>query len=212
MFTLIAIGVGTAWGYSVVALLAPELFPPLMQTKEGLVHVYFEASSVITTLVLLGQVLELRARSKTNDAIKTLLNLAPKMALRINENGQEEEIELSEVQEGNSLRVKPGEKIPVDGVVIEGQSNLDESMITGEPLFVTKTLNDRLIGGTLNSTGTLVMRATKVGSETMLSQIVEMVASAQRSQAPIQRLADEVSAYFVPAIILSALLAFTAWY
>ena len=212
MFTLIAIGVGTAWVYSVVALLAPELFPPLMQTKEGLVHVYFEAAAVITTLVLLGQVLELRARSKTNDAIKTLLNLAPKMALRINDKGQEEEIELAHVQEGDRLRVKPGEKIPVDGVVIEGQSNLDESMITGEPLLVTKTLDDRVIGGTLNSTGTLVMRAIKVGSETMLSQIVEMVASAQRSQAPIQRLADKVSAYFVPAVIVSALLAFMAWY
>ena len=212
MFTLIAIGVGTAWTYSVVALFAPDLFPPLMQTKEGLVHVYFEAASVITSLVLLGQVLELRARSKTNDAIKTLLNLAPKMALRIDKNGEEEEIELSQVVEGDKLRVKPGAKIPVDGVVVEGQSNLDESMITGEPLLVTKTLDDALIGGTLNSTGSLVMSATKVGNETMLSQIVEMVALAQRSQAPIQRLADKVSAYFVPTVILSALLAFMVWY
>ena len=212
MFTLIAIGVGTAWTYSVVALLAPEIFPALMQTKEGLVHVYFEAAAVITTLVLLGQVLELRARSKTNDAIKTLLNLAPKMALRIDKNGKEEEIELSQVEEGDRLRVKPGEKIPVDGVVVEGQSNLDESMITGEPLLVSKTVDDSLIGGTLNSTGSLVMRATKVGNETMLSQIVELVAQAQRSQAPIQRLADQVSAYFVPAVIVSALLAFVAWY
>jgi len=212
MFTLIAIGVGTAWVYSVVALLAPELFPPLMQTKEGLVHVYFEAAAVITTLVLLGQVLELRARSKTNDAIKTLLNLAPKMALRINDDGKEEEIELSEVQEGDKLRVKPGEKIPVDGLVLEGQSNVDESMITGEPILVAKNREDSLIGGTLNSTGSLVMEAKKVGSDTMLSQIVEMVAQAQRSQAPIQRLADQVSSYFVPAVIVSAILAFLAWY
>ena len=212
MFTLIAIGVGMAWLYSVVALLSPDLFPPLMQTSEGLVHVYFEAAAVITTLVLLGQVLELRARSKTNDAIKTLLNLAPKMALRIDANGKEEEIELSSVKERDRLRVKPGEKIPVDGLVIEGQSNIDESMITGEPLLVAKAKDDTVIGGTLNSTGTLVMEAQKVGNETMLSQIVEMVAQAQRSQAPIQRLADKVSAYFVPAVVVSALLAFLAWY
>jgi len=212
MFTLIAIGVGTAWVYSVVALLAPELFPPLMQTAEGFVHVYFEAAAVITTLVLLGQVLELRARSKTNDAIKTLLNLAPKMALRINIDGKEEEIELSQVEEGDKLRVKPGEKIPVDGLVVEGQSNIDESMITGEPLLVAKSVDDTLIGGTLNSTGSLVMEAKKVGSETMLSQIVEMVAKAQRSQAPIQRLADKVSSYFVPAVIIAAVLAFLSWY
>ena len=212
MFTLIAIGVGMAWLYSVVALLSPDLFPPLMQTSEGLVHVYFEAAAVIITLVLLGQVLELRARSKTNDAIKTLLNLAPKMALRIDANGKEEEIELSSVKERDRLRVKPGEKIPVDGLVIEGQSNIDESMITGEPLLVAKAKDDTVIGGTLNSTGTLVMEAQKVGNETMLSQIVEMVAQAQRSQAPIQRLADRVSAYFVPAVVVSALLAFLAWY
>jgi len=183
-----------------------------MQTAEGFVHVYFEAAAVITTLVLLGQVLELRARSKTNDAIKTLLNLAPKMALRINIDGQEEEIELSQVEEGDKLRVKPGEKIPVDGLVVEGQSNIDESMITGEPLLVAKSVEDTLIGGTLNSTGSLVMEAKKVGSETMLSQIVEMVAKAQRSQAPIQRLADKVSGYFVPAVIIAALLAFLSWY
>jgi len=212
MFTLIAIGVGTAWVYSVVALFAPELFPPLMQTKEGLVHVYFEAAAVITTLVLLGQVLELRARSKTNDAIKTLLNLAPKTATRIDENGKEEEISLDEVQVGDLLRVKPGEKIPVDGVVFEGKSNVDESMITGEPQLVPKEVDEKVIGATLNSTGSLVMKAERVGSETMLSQIVEMVASAQRSQAPIQRLADKVSGYFVPAVILSAIIAFFAWY
>jgi len=212
MFTLIAIGVGMAWLYSIVALLAPELFPPLMQTSEGLVHVYFEAAAIIVTLVLLGQVLELRARSKTNDAIKTLLNLAPKMALRINKDGTEEEIELSSVVEKDKLRIKPGEKIPVDGLVLEGQSNVDESMITGEPLLVAKAKSDTLIGGTLNSTGTLIMEAQKVGSETMLSQIVEMVAQAQRSQAPIQRLADKVSAYFVPAVVVFAFLAFLAWH
>ena len=212
MFTLIAIGVGTAWAYSVVALLAPELFPPLMQTKEGLVHVYFEAASVITTLVLLGQVLELRARSKTNDAIKTLLNLAPKKAIRISDNGKEEEIPLDKVLVGDLLRVKPGEKIPVDGVVFEGKSNVDESMITGEPQLVSKEVNEKVIGATVNSTGSLIIKANRVGSETMLSQIVEMVASAQRSQAPIQRLADKVSSYFVPAVMVSALLAFFAWY
>ncbi len=212
MFTLISIGVGTAWVYSVVALLAPELFPPLMQTKEGLVHVYFEAAAVITTLVLLGQVLELRARSKTNDAIKTLLNLAPKKATRITAEGKEEEIDLDEVEVGDLLRVKPGEKIPVDGVVFEGKSNVDESMITGEPQLVSKEVDAKVIGATLNSTGSLVMKAYRVGSETMLSQIVEMVASAQRSQAPIQRLADKVSSYFVPAVIVSAILAFLAWY
>jgi len=212
MFTLIAIGVGTAWTYSVVALLAPELFPPLMQTKEGLVHVYFEAVAVITTLVLLGQVLELRARSKTNGAIKTLLNLAPKIATRINEDGREEEISLDAVEVGDLLRIKPGEKIPVDGVVFEGKSNVDESMITGEPQLVSKEVDDKVIGATLNSTGSLVMKAYRVGSETMLSQIVEMVASAQRSQAPIQRLVDKVSGYFVPAVIISAVLAFFSWY
>lgn len=212
MFTLIAIGVGAAWTYSVVALLAPEIFPALMQTKEHLVHVYFEAAAVITTLVLLGQVLELRARSKTNDAIKQLLNLAPKMALRINADGTEEEISLDAVLLGDLLRVKPGEKIPVDGVVVEGKSNVDESMITGEAILVSKKVEDRLIGATINAKGTLVVKATRVGSDTMLSQIVEMVASAQRSQAPIQRLADKVSAYFVPAVILIALLAFVVWY
>lgn len=212
MFTLIAIGVGTAWSYSVVALFSPELFPPLMQTKTGLVHVYFEAAAVITTLVLLGQVLELRARSKTNSAIKTLLNLAPKMATLIDAQGNEKKITLEEVQVGDLLRIKPGEKIPVDGVVMEGQSNIDESMITGEPLFVSKKVDDTLIGATLNSNGGLVMKANKVGSDTMLAQIVQMVATASRSQAPIQRLADKVSSYFVPAVVVSALLAFLAWW
>ena len=212
MFTLISIGVGTAWTYSVVALFLPEVFPILMQTKEGLVHVYFEAASVITTLVLLGQVLELRARSKTNDAIKTLLNLVPKTANRIDENGKEEEILLDDVKVGDFLRVKPGEKIPVDGIVFDGKSNIDESMITGEPLLVTKEINDKVIGATLNSTGSLIMKAEKVGTETMLSQIVEMVASAQRSQAPIQRLADKASSYFVPSVIILATISFFSWY
>jgi len=213
MFTLISMGVGAAYLYSLVALFLPEIFPPLMQTKEGVVHVYFEAAAVITALVLLGQVLELRARSKTNTAIKALLNLAPKQAHRIiNENGDEEDVNLELVHTGDKLRVKPGEKIPVDGVVLEGQSNIDESMITGEPLLVQKSQGDTLIGATINKNSTLVMEATKVGSDTMLAQIVQMVSQAQRSRAPIQQLADTVSGYFVPAVVLSALLAFVAWY
>lgn len=212
MFTLIAIGVGTAWGYSVIALLFPELFPPLMQTERGLVHVYFEAAAVITTLVLLGQVLELRARSQTNSAIKTLLNLAPKRATVIDSNGYQREVRLEEVKVGDLLRIKPGEKVPVDGVVIEGQSNIDESMITGEPLMISKRVDDFVIGATLNSNGTLIIKASKVGSDTMLAQIVQMVSLAQRSRAPIQRLADTVSSYFVPAVVISALLAFLAWW
>ncbi|MEN4046729.1 copper-translocating P-type ATPase [Sulfurimonas sp. NW15] len=213
MFTLISMGVGAAYLYSIVALFFPEIFPPLMHTKEGVVPVYFEAAAVITTLVLLGQVLELRARSKTNTAIKTLLNLAPKKAHRIiDEEGNEEEVNLELVHVGDKLRVKPGEKIPVDGIVIEGQSNIDESMITGEPVLVQKTVGDTLIGATINKNGTLVMQATKVGSDTMLAQIVQMVAQAQRSRAPIQQLADTVSSYFVPAVVISAVLAFTGWY
>jgi Cu+-exporting ATPase len=213
MFTLISMGVGAAYTYSLVALFLPEIFPPLMHTKEGIVHVYFEAAAVITALVLLGQVLELRARSKTNTAIKTLLNLAPKQAHRIiDEAGNEEDVNLELVHAGDKLRVKPGEKIPVDGIVIEGQSNIDESMITGEPLLVQKTAKDTLIGATINKNGTLVMQATKVGSDTMLAQIVQMVAQAQRSRAPIQQLADTVSSYFVPAVVISAILAFIGWY
>ena len=212
MFTLIAIGVGTAWIYSVVALFFPEFFPSLMQTKHGLVHVYFEAAAVITTLVLLGQVLELRARSKTNSAIKTLLDLSPKMATLIDGQGNEKKITLEQVQVGDLLRIKPGEKIPVDGMVMEGQSNIDESMITGEPLLVSKKEDDVLIGATLNSNGSLVMKANKVGSDTMLAQIVQMVATAGRSQAPIQHLADKVSSYFVPAVVVSSILAFLAWW
>ena len=213
MFTLIAMGVGAAYLYSIVALFFPEIFPPLMHTKDGVVSVYFEAAAVITTLVLLGQVLELRARSKTNTAIKTLLNLAPKQAHRIiDDKGNEEDVNLELVHVGDKLRVKPGEKIPVDGVVIEGQSNIDESMITGEPVLVQKTEGDTLIGATINKNGMLVMEATKVGSDTMLAQIVQMVAQAQRSRAPIQQLADTVSSYFVPAVVLSAILAFIGWY
>lgn len=212
MFTLISIGVATAWVYSIVALVSPHIFPPLMQNEGGLVHVYFEAAAVIITLVLLGQVLELKARSKTNTAIKTLLNLAPKQAHRIDAQGNETDIPLEHVHVGDHLRIKPGEKIPVDGVVIEGQSNVDESMITGEPVVISKSANDSVIGATLNKNGTLVMRANRVGSDTMLSQIVQMVATAQRSRAPIQRLADTVSGYFVPAVVISAILAFLGWW
>jgi Cu+-exporting ATPase len=212
MFTLIAIGVSAAYIYSLVALFLPEIFPPLMQTKDGLVHVYFEAAAVITTLVLLGQVLELRARSKTNTAIKTLLNLAPKQAHLIDENGDEKDVSLELVHVGDKLRIKPGEKIPVDGVILDGQSNLDESMITGEPILVAKSKGDTVIGATLNKNGMLIMKATKVGNDTMLSQIVQMVAQAQRSRAPIQQLADTVSSYFVPAVVFSAILAFMGWW
>ncbi len=212
MFTLIAIGVGAAYSYSLVALFFPEIFPALMQTKEGLVQVYFETSSVIVALVLLGQVLELRARSKTNTAIKTLLNLAPKQAHRIDDKGDEEDVSLELVHAGDRLRIKPGEKIPVDGVVIEGLSNIDESMITGEPLVVPKSKGDKLIGATQNRNGTLVMEAQKVGNDTMLAQIVQMVSQAQRSRAPIQKLADTVSGYFVPAVVLSSVFAFFGWW
>lgn len=213
MFTLISMGVGAAYIYSLVALFFPEIFPPLMQTQEGVVHVYFEAAAVITALVLLGQVLELRARSKTNTAIKTLLNLAPKQAHRIvDEAGNEEDVTLEHLHSGDKLRIKPGEKIPVDGLVIEGESNIDESMITGEPILVQKTKDDTLIGATINKNGTLIMEATKVGSDTMLAQIVQMVSQAQRSRAPIQQLADTVSGYFVPAVVLCAIAAFVSWY
>ncbi len=211
MFTLIAIGVGTAWIYSMIALLLPEIFPPMMQTDKKLVHVYFEAAAVIVALVLLGQVLELRARSKTNTAIKTLLGLAPKIAHRVSGENQEEDVPLELIQPGDLLRIKPGEKIPVDGSVVEGQSNVDESMITGEPVLIPKKTGDKVIGATLNKNGTLLMKAERVGSDTMLSQIVQMVAAAQRSRAPIQKLADTVSGYFVPAVVLSAILAFIGW-
>lgn len=212
MFTLISIGVASAWLYSIVALLFPEIFPVVMQTKNGLIHVYFESAAVITTLVLMGQVLELSARSKTNNAIKELLELAPKKAHIIEDNGEEKEISLADVNIGDKLRIKPGEKVPVDGVVIDGKSNIDESMITGESMPVSKSKDDKLIGATMNKNGTLIMRAQKVGNDTMLSQIVNMVSSAQRSHAPIQKLADKVSSYFVPAVVISAALAFLGWW
>ncbi len=211
MFTLIAIGVGAAYLYSIVALVFPEIFPPLMRDKNGLVSVYFEAAAVITTLVLLGQVLELKARSKTNSSLKALLNLAPKKAHLI-DGHNEKEISLDEVKVGDLLRVKPGEKIPVDGLVVDGKTNIDESMITGEPIAISKKSGDKVIGATINKNGTIVIKAEKVGSDTMLSQIIDMVSKAQRSRAPIQNLADKVSAYFVPAVIVSAILAFIAWY
>ena len=211
MFTLIALGVGVGYVFSVIAVLAPGIFPVSFHEAGSHVPVYFEAAAVITTLVLLGQVLELRARSQTGTAIKALLGLAPKTAQRIRNDGQEEEVPLEHVHVGNRLRVRPGEKIPVDGVVLEGASAVDESMITGEPIPVEKSANDRVVGGTVNGTGSFVMRAERVGSETLLAQIVQMVAEAQRSRAPIQRLADVVSSYFVPAVVLIAVMTFIVW-
>ena len=211
MFTLIAMGTGIAWLYSVVAIIAPGIFPPTFRGPDGAVAVYFEAATVITVLVLLGQVLELRAREQTSGAIRALLDLAPKMARRLNAGGSEEEVSLELVIVGDRLRVRPGEKVPVDGEVVEGRSSLDESMVTGESMPVTKEKGSKVIGGTLNTTGSVVMRAEKVGRDTMLAQIVQMVAAAQRSRAPIQRLADQVSGWFVPIVILIALIAFAAW-
>lgn len=211
MFTLIGLGVAVAWCYSTVALLFPGSFPPAMQLEGGLVAVYFEASAVIVTLVLLGQVMELRARSKTSLAIKMLLGLAPSTA-RIVEGEHEKDIPLEHVKVGDILRVRPGEKIPVDGVVTHGHSSVDESMVTGESMPVNKNEGDLLIGATVNGTGSLLMRAEKVGSDTVLSQIVQMVSEAQRSRAPIQQVADTVAGYFVPAVVLVALLAFIAWF
>jgi len=211
MFTLISIGVGAAYLYSVVATLAPGLFPPAARTMGGMVPVYFEAAAVITTLVLLGQVLELRARSATGRAIRALLGLAPKTARRVAANGSEEDVPLEHIAVGDTLRVRPGEKVPVDGVVIEGHSSVDESMISGEPVPVEKNEGDKVTGATVNGTGSLLMKAERVGSDTMLSQIVHMVAEAQRSRAPIQAMADKVSGWFVPAVIAAALLTFAAW-
>jgi len=212
MFTLIALGVSVAWVYSVVALFFPQIFPLIMQMESGLVHVYFEAAAVITALVLLGQVLELRARSRTNVAIQMLLGLAPNTARIVRNDGTEEDVPLEQVQPGDTLRVRPGEKIPVDGTVIDGESNVDESMVTGEPIPVAKLTGEKLIGATVNGTGSLLMRAEKVGSDTLLAQIVNMVAEAQRSRAPIQKLADIVAGYFVPAVVGVALAAFVAWW
>jgi Cu+-exporting ATPase len=211
MFTLIAMGTGVAWLYSVVAVLMPNLFPAAFRDTEGAVAVYFEAAAVITVLVLLGQVLELRAREATSGAIRALLDLAPKTARRAKDDGSDEEISLDTVQIGDRLRVRPGDKVPVDGVVLEGRSALDESMVTGESMPVTKEKDSRVIGGTINKSGSFVMRADKIGRDTLLSRIVQMVASAQRSRAPIQRLADQVSAWFVPTVIAIALIAFVAW-
>ena len=211
MFTLIAMGTGVAWGYSVIALLAPGIFPAAFRAGDGSVAVYFEAAAVITTLVLLGQVLELRAREQTSGAIKALLRLAPKTARRIAANGDEEEVSLDAIIVGDRLRVRPGEKVPVDGVVEEGRSSLDESMVTGESMPVAKAVSDAVIAGTMNQSGALVIRADKVGRDTMLSRIVQMVAEAQRSRAPIQRMADRVAGWFVPAVLAVALVAFIVW-
>jgi Cu+-exporting ATPase len=211
MFTLIGLGVAVGYLFSVIAVLIPGIFPASFRDAEGNVPVYFEAAAVIVTLVLLGQVLELRARSQTGTAIKALLGLAPKTARRIRDDGQDEDIPLDEVQAGDRLRVRPGEKVPVDGMVLEGSSTIDESMITGEPIPVEKHANDRVVGATVNGNGSFVMRAERVGSETLLAQIVQMVAEAQRSRAQIQKLADVVSSYFVPAVVLIAALTFVVW-
>ncbi|OEZ91406.1 heavy metal translocating P-type ATPase [Janthinobacterium sp. HH106] len=210
MWTLIGFGVMAAYGYSVVATIAPGLFP-LTFAAHGRIGVYFEAAAVIVSLTLLGQILELRARSQTSAAIKSLLGLAPKTARRIQDDGSENDIPLTHVHVGDKLRVRPGEKVPVDGVVLDGESSLDESMLTGEPLPVTKRAGDTLIGATINTSGSLIMRAEKIGSDTMLSQIVQMVAQAQRSRAPMQRLADSVAGYFVVVVVAIALLTFVLW-
>ncbi len=211
MFTLIAIGTGMAWLYSIVATLAPQVFPPGFRQDDGSVPVYFEAAAVITVLVLLGQVLELRAREKTGGAMRALLKLSPKTARRINADGTDEDIALDAVQMGDQLRVRPGEAVPVDGVIVEGRSAVDESMVTGESMPTMKEKDETVIGGTMNQTGSFIMKAERVGSATMLARIVQMVAEAQRSRAPIQRLADLVASWFVPAVILVAIAAFIIW-
>jgi Cu+-exporting ATPase len=211
MFTLIALGTGVAWSYSVVATAAPQLFPPAFRRMDGSVAIYFEAAAVITVLVLLGQVLELRAREQTSGAIKALLALAPKTARRLREDGSDEEVTLDLIGVGDRLRVRPGEKVPVDGELVEGRVAIDESLVTGESMPVTKAPGAQVIAGSINKTGAFVMRAEKVGADTLLARIVQMVAEAQRSRAPIQRMADRVSAWFVPAVIGVAVLAFAAW-
>jgi P-type Cu+ transporter len=211
MFTLIAVGVGAAYLYSLVATLAPDIFPPSFYGHSGTVAVYFEAAAIITTLVLLGQVLELRARSQTSSAIKALLGLAPKTARLIHEDGREEDVFLDRIQVSDRLRVRPGEKVPVDGVVIEGASSIDESMITGEPIPVEKAKGSKVTGATVNGTGSIIMEAERVGSETLLAQIIRMVSEAQRTRAPIQRLADIVSGYFVVAVLVVAALTLIVW-
>jgi P-type Cu+ transporter len=211
MFTLISLGVGVAWSYSVVGTFLPDIFPASLRRADGTLPIYFEAAAMITVLVLMGQVLELKARSRTNTAIKLLLGLAPKTARIVRSDGKEEDIPLEQVQAGDLLRVRPGEKIPVDGKVVEGSSAVDESMVTGEPIAIEKQQGDRLIGATMNGTGGLLMRTEKVGAETLLAQIIQMVSEAQRSRAPIQRLADVVSGYFVPIVVFVSLLAFGVW-
>lgn len=211
MFTLIAMGVGVAWLYSLVAVLAPQAFPPAFRGHGGMVAVYFEAAAVITTLVLVGQVLELRARAQTSGAIRALLALAPKTARRVRADGADEEVQLDQIEVGDRLRVRPGEKVPVDGSVVEGRAAVDQSMVTGESMPVTKQPGDPVVGGSLNRTGSFVMRAERVGADTLLARIVQMVAQAQRSRAPIQRLADRVAGWFVPAVLAVAALAFAGW-
>jgi Cu+-exporting ATPase len=211
MFTLIGLGTGVAYIFSIVATLLPGIFPESLHSHGGMVPVYFEASAVIITLVLIGQVLELRARAQTSGAIKKLLGLAPKTARRLNDSGDDEEVPLDQIQAGDRLRVRPGEKVPVDGTVLEGSTTVDESMVTGEPIPVEKKQDDSVTGGTVNGNGSFVMRADRVGSDTLLSQIVRMVSEAQRSRAPIQRLADVVSGYFVPAVVAAAVIAFAVW-
>jgi heavy metal translocating P-type ATPase len=211
MFTLIAMGTGVAWVYSIVGTVIPSVFPAALRGVDGSVAVYFEAAAVITVLVLLGQVLELKAREQTSGAIRALLDLSPKMARRIKPDDTDEDVNLDQVLVGEKLRVRPGERVPVDGNILEGRSAIDESLVTGESMPVTKTVGEKVIGGTMNQSGGFIMRADKVGRETVLAQIVQMVAQAQRSRAPIQRLADQVSGWFVPAVIFAAVLAFIAW-
>jgi Cu+-exporting ATPase len=211
MFTLISIGAGSAYLYSVVAVALPQLFPPSFRDMSGQLGLYFEAAALITVLVLLGQVLELKARSQTSGAIKALLGLAPKTARRIAANGTEQDVDLNAIQVGDKLRVRPGEKVPIDGVVVEGSSSVDESMVSGEPIPVAKTVDAKVTGGTINGTGSFVMKTERVGTDTLLAQIVKMVSEAQRSRAPIQRLADVVASYFVPAVLVSAIITFAVW-
>ncbi len=211
MFTLISIGAGSAYLYSLVAVFMPQLFPASFRDMSGQLGLYFEASAVITVLVLLGQVLELKARSQTSGAIKALLGLTPKTARRIAANGQEQDVDLNQIQVGDSLRVRPGEKVPTDGVLTEGSSSVDESMVSGEPIPVEKAKGAKVIGGTINGTGSFVMKTERVGADTLLAQIVKMVSEAQRTRAPIQRLADTVASYFVPAVLASAVITFIVW-
>jgi Cu+-exporting ATPase len=211
MFTLIGLGTGAAYLNSLAATLFPQLFPASFRDMHGAVPVYFEAAAVITTLVLLGQVLELRARQQTSGAIRSLLNLVPQQAHLLAADGTERDVVLGQVKPGDRLRVRPGERVPVDGVIREGASAMDESMVTGEPMPVEKIAGDKVTGGTLNTSGSFIMEAERVGNETMLAQIVKLVSEAQRSRAPVQRLADKVAGYFVPAVIAAAILAFLGW-